>query len=174
MIIKDYYRILNIGVNASNDEIKRAYRKLSKQWHPDINKSSNAHEYFININEAYNILIKPETRRLYDMYYYVQYPTIHFNDSDIETNATLGRVQGETFVQMEYEEFLIALMNFTKTTGSVIGCAILMYIGLFICIGGIGITLKGYSWMEYNEILTGIILSCIGFTTYMIGRNIKI
>lgn len=40
MIIKDYYRILNIGVNASNDEIKQAYRKLSKQWHPDINKSS--------------------------------------------------------------------------------------------------------------------------------------
>lgn len=54
---KDYYSILEISKNSSEKEIRRAYRRLAKQYHPDINKSKDAHEKFIEITEAYEILI---------------------------------------------------------------------------------------------------------------------
>lgn len=54
---KDYYSILGISSNASEDEIKQAYRTLAKQFHPDVNKSPEAHEKFIEISEAYEFLI---------------------------------------------------------------------------------------------------------------------
>ena len=55
-MIPDYYKILNISRNTTIGEIKKAYRKLALQWHPDVNKNPKAHEMFISINEAYLIL----------------------------------------------------------------------------------------------------------------------
>ena len=55
-----------VNEEAQEEDIKRAYRKLAKQWHPDVNKSPNAHERFIEITEAYEILIDPKLRKEYD------------------------------------------------------------------------------------------------------------
>jgi len=65
---KDYYELLGVAKNASVEEIKRAYRKLALQWHPDKNKSSEAESKFKEINEAYEVLSDQEKRSAYDQY----------------------------------------------------------------------------------------------------------
>jgi len=53
---KDYYKILGLTEDTNKTEIKKAYKKLARKYHPDINKSKNAEKKFKQINEAYNIL----------------------------------------------------------------------------------------------------------------------
>jgi molecular chaperone DnaJ len=65
---KDYYELLGLSKGASEQEIKRAYRKLSKQYHPDINQESGAEKKFKEISEAYEILSDPQKRAAYDQY----------------------------------------------------------------------------------------------------------
>ncbi len=65
---KDYYEILGVPRNATKEEIKRAYRRLVLQYHPDRNKSPEAEEKFKEISEAYAVLMDDEKRRIYDMY----------------------------------------------------------------------------------------------------------
>lgn len=66
MEYKDYYKTLGISRSASPDEIKRAYRKLARQFHPDKNKASGAEDRFKEINEANEVLSDPEKRKAYD------------------------------------------------------------------------------------------------------------
>ncbi|MCF8218904.1 MAG: J domain-containing protein [Bacteroidales bacterium] len=67
MNYKDYYKILGVNKNASQDEIKKAYRKLAVKYHPDKNPDDKkAEEKFKNISEAYEVLKDPETREKYD------------------------------------------------------------------------------------------------------------
>ena len=63
---KNYYTILKVTPNATQEEIKQAYYKLSKLYHPDTNQSERAHDHFTAINEAYNVLGNLPDRRKYD------------------------------------------------------------------------------------------------------------
>lgn len=65
---KDYYEVLGVGKDASQADIKKAYRKLSKQYHPDINKAPGAEEKFKEITEAYEVLGDEQKRANYDQY----------------------------------------------------------------------------------------------------------
>lgn len=60
---RDYYEVLGISKGASDDEIKKAYRKLAKQYHPDVNKEPGAEEKFKEVNEAYEVLSDPRNGR---------------------------------------------------------------------------------------------------------------
>ena len=65
--MKDYYKILGLNKNATEDEIKKAYRKLAKKWHPDKNRNNpKAEEKFKEIQEAYEILSDPKKKETYD------------------------------------------------------------------------------------------------------------
>lgn len=65
----DYYKILEVGKNASEDDIKKAYRKLARKHHPDLNPNDKeAHKKFQQINEANEVLSDPEKRKKYDQY----------------------------------------------------------------------------------------------------------
>lgn len=65
---RDYYEVLGIDRNATKDEIKRAYRKMAKKYHPDVNKSPGAEEKFKEINEAYEVLSDDNKKAAYDRY----------------------------------------------------------------------------------------------------------
>jgi molecular chaperone DnaJ len=65
---RDYYDVLGVPRSADDAEIKRAFRKLAQQWHPDVNTESGADERFKEVNEAYQILSDPQRRQAYDMF----------------------------------------------------------------------------------------------------------
>ncbi|MFZ9703891.1 MAG: molecular chaperone DnaJ [Bacilli bacterium] len=65
---KDFYSVLGVGKSASKDEIKTAYRKLAKQYHPDVNKAADAEQKFKEVQEAYDILYDDQKRAAYDQF----------------------------------------------------------------------------------------------------------
>jgi molecular chaperone DnaJ len=67
-IKQDYYEVLGIARSASDEQVKRAFRKLAFQYHPDRNKDLGAEEKFKEINEAYQVLSDPQKRSMYDRY----------------------------------------------------------------------------------------------------------
>jgi len=90
---KDYYGILGVTRNASDIEIKKAYRKLAMQYHPDRNpgKEKWANEKFKDINEAYGVLGDPQKRRQYD-----QFGTV----------GNVGDIFGSSFTATTFEEMM--------------------------------------------------------------------
>ena len=68
MAKRDYYEVLGVSKSASDIEIKRAYRKLAKQYHPDVSTEENAEEKFKEVQEAYAVLSDESKRRQYDQY----------------------------------------------------------------------------------------------------------
>jgi DnaJ-class molecular chaperone len=65
---RDFYDVLGVSKSASAEELKRAYRKLALEWHPDRNKSPEANEKFKEINEAYAVLSDPKKKETYDQF----------------------------------------------------------------------------------------------------------
>ncbi len=65
---RDYYDILGVPRGAADEDIKRSFRKLAQQWHPDVNTSKEADARFKEINEAYQVLSDPQRRQAYDMF----------------------------------------------------------------------------------------------------------
>ena len=110
MTNRDYYDILGIQKNADEKEIKKAYRKLAKKYHPDTNPGDkHAEQQFKEVTEAYNILSDPEKKRMYDQFgsaafdgsmgagntngeYYTEY---HFEDDDMDN--IFGDIFGDMF-----------------------------------------------------------------------------
>jgi len=90
---KDYYQVLGVPRNASDEEIKKAYRKLAMQYHPDRNlgKEKWANEKFKEINEAYGVLGDPQKRRQYD-----QFGTV----------GNVGDIFGSPFTRTTFEDVM--------------------------------------------------------------------
>ncbi|CEK11455.1 DnaJ C-terminal domain-containing protein [Legionella hackeliae] len=68
MEYKDYYQIMGLERNATPEDIKRAYRKLARKYHPDVSKEANAEAKFKELGEAYEVLKDPEKKAKYDRY----------------------------------------------------------------------------------------------------------
>ena len=68
MQFRDYYETLGVARSASQDDIKRAYRRLARKYHPDVSKEANAEARFKEVGEAYEVLKDPEKREAYDRF----------------------------------------------------------------------------------------------------------
>jgi curved DNA-binding protein len=66
MQYRDYYEVMGLARDASQDDIKRAYRKLARKYHPDVSKEADAEDRFKELGEAYEVLKDPEKRAAYD------------------------------------------------------------------------------------------------------------
>ncbi len=100
---KSLYETLGVSENASADEIKKAYRKLARKYHPDINKEPEAQEKFKEINAAYEVLSDPEKKKQYDMYGDQMFGGQNFGDfarsqgGDIDLDEILRNIFGGGF-----------------------------------------------------------------------------
>ncbi|TVX94322.1 molecular chaperone DnaJ [Paenibacillus agilis] len=68
---RDYYEVLGVNKGSGDDEIKKAYRKLARQYHPDVNKAADAEDKFKEVKEAYDVLSDTQKRAVYDQYGHV-------------------------------------------------------------------------------------------------------
>ena len=102
---KDYYEVLGVSKTASDAEIKSAFRKLAKQYHPDINKEAGAEEKFKEIQEAYAVLSDPNKRKQYDQFGHAAFENngaggfggFDFSGFDVDLDDILGSVFGNGF-----------------------------------------------------------------------------
>jgi curved DNA-binding protein len=110
MQYRDYYQILNVSKTASQDEIKKAYRKLAREYHPDVNPDDpNAEEKFKDINEAYQVLSDQEKRDKYDRFgsQWKQYQQTGGRAEDFDWSqwAAQGQRGGTQYRTVSQEEF---------------------------------------------------------------------
>ncbi len=104
---KDYYETLGVSKDASDEEIKRAFRKLAKQYHPDLNKEAGAEAKFKEIGEAYAVLSDPNKRKQYDQFGSAAFEQggmgdggaggFGFDPNDIDLESILRDVFGGSF-----------------------------------------------------------------------------
>lgn len=188
----DYYKVLGLSSIATKEEIKKAYRKFALEFHPDKNKSPDAHEKFIEINEAYLILYDEEAREKYDREYkyhfakedqqteskkeqsqssYKREQTNEkkteyretFNDSDLNDWAKKAKNQGAEYARMAFEDFSKMVLGFVKETGFQLGNTLFVFFGLILTMGGCGNIVIGLSTSgEIGNPVFGLIMLPVG------------
>lgn len=140
--MKNYYQVLEIEKDAEEREIKAAYRRLAKEYHPDRNKASNARQRFIQLTEAYQILIDDDLRKSYDL----RIDRNRSRESQMKDKEDQyrewfnryqqqARTQAETFAGSTFEEFENSPIYKTAMTLSRVYNYIFFGIGVFMVIG---------------------------------------
>lgn len=140
MILINYYKVLDINQKASIEDIKKAYRKKALKYHPDVNKHPTAHDLFIEIHEAFEILSDPIKRTIYDDLLLPKEMVVDLNnpsstkekaqshqDANHRTNTNYedwvkkARDHAERNSSMTYEKFKENLNELIETTRKIAG-----------------------------------------------------
>ncbi|MBU3658339.1 MAG: J domain-containing protein [Flavobacteriales bacterium] len=138
--MKDYYKILKIDCKATERDIKKAYRNLAMKWHPDINKNPSAHSIFIEINEAYEILINPKKRAEYDLIFSEKQHTNTSNE--FKSWQEEAQKKANSYATMTIEDFKNKIIMEIKLVGSYsasFGCFIFLIFGIIINLSAVSI-----------------------------------
>ncbi len=129
-MLKDYYDILGLEQGASKEAIRLAYKKKAFEFHPDKNKSPNAHEQFIRISEAYEILMlgyKPVKKYVnpYAKYYNMKTPPEDPEEFKMWKKVAMARIRqkAKERAKMEFDEFMAECEAFKKSRYFYVGKA---------------------------------------------------
>jgi curved DNA-binding protein CbpA len=140
--MKDYYKILEINFDADITEVKKAYRRLAMQYHPDKNKAPDAAQRFIEITEAYEVLCDTSKKAYYDNiykeYFFSKQTTSHSDTSYQEKQQTwtdIGRQKAKEYSNMSYDDFSKRILDELKLGAGYLPN--IFTIG-FVLLGGIG------------------------------------
>ena len=141
----DHYKILNIPENATIDDIKKAFRNLAKEFHPDKNKSIDANTRFREIFESYEILKDKITKEIFNEQRKKYYKTSNtdFNPENEPIYDAYDFVKKEAsrkaeyFSRMTFDEFLKSSIFILKKTTSKLAISLMFIFGLIIIIFGI-------------------------------------
>lgn len=115
MKYQDYYKILGVERNADAADIKKAYRKLARKYHPDVNKAANSEDKFKEVNEAYDVLRDAEKRKAYDQFGSDWKHGHEFNTGGWTGSARPGSGQG--FGGGDFSDFFESIFSQGKTSG---------------------------------------------------------
>ena len=137
--MKNYYSILGIFNNASQDDIKRAYRQKAKLYHPDVSDLDNAQELFVQVHEAYSILSNPQRRSHYDLildnYLNKQKPIKSeiFKDWEVRAKEEGVRYSNLSFTEFKYKvlDALVIVVEGTKKA-TIFGCGMFYSISFIV------------------------------------------
>ena len=185
-MIQDHYKILGLSSSVTKEEIKKAYRKLALEWHPDKNKAPNAHEMFIKINEAYLILYDEQARAKYDKeyeFFFGKYQeeteqskedyeqgnpfaentnqksnyTHSYNDPDLNNWSESAKRQANKYASMSFEEFGKLLGEIVKETGRQGFTAIVYAVSGVIGASGFFSLIGGIKYGDIPQIILSIV-----------------
>ena len=122
----DYYEVLGVSKNASQEEIKKAYRHNVKKFHPDVDKDSNASFFFRQVQEAYDVLSDPEKRAYYDR-------NGNEPESSTEPGVDVDSIIREAYAQGRVDEALRQEgKNVEPKKNGLSGCGIFLFLFVFI------------------------------------------
>lgn len=163
----DFYELLGIKKSSSKEEIKEAYRKMVKKYHPDVNKSEEANKIIISLNEAKEVLLDDEKRVHYDEMLNSIERSKQFSNDKKETYSEKTREYKETYADVyitKWEFFFNYLKNgldsvLKKYIKSVLICFNLF---VFTCLKGIG-----FGIIFFVTLLSGLIDYVAGFFMIM-------
>jgi hypothetical protein len=169
-----YYQILGIPENSGMKEIKEAFRRKAKAFHPDINKSEGAHQHFLDINEAYNYLSElhthgfdPANQTAMDEYYHQW----------VANERQQARARAAYRARMKFEEFKNSSVYKTTSILSHMLDYFLMFIGVFIIIAGalnlyiqgLYITENDRDVLNYRGIIAEFVITIAGVLFIMLA-----
>jgi len=186
-MIPNYYKTLQVNRNATKEEIKKAFRKLALEWHPDKNKHPNAHNKFIEINEAYLILTDDEAKAKYDREYDLLFASVevdnkkysnesesyysapkqpYYNDPDLNNWSNSAKKQAEKYAKMSFSDFANFLGEVIKETGKQGATALIYAISGVVGASAFFSFFIGIYYGDIPQIIISIIffgLSILGF-----------
>jgi len=129
--MRNYYEILKVSKNATETEIKKNYRELAKKWHPDRNSSPNSHGIFIEINEAYEILIDSKKRAEFDKIFFGKQDVKISNEfNDWQKGA---KQKAENYANMDFDIFKKRILDEVKLVAEYstnFGCLAFILLGV--------------------------------------------
>jgi curved DNA-binding protein len=107
----DYYQILGVSRDADKSDIKKAYRKLARKYHPDVNQAANAEDKFKEVNEAYEVLKDADKRQAYDRFGADWKHGQQFDDSGFSGGFQGGTYSGDGFGGGDFSDFFESIFG---------------------------------------------------------------
>jgi curved DNA-binding protein CbpA len=130
--LKDYYKLLGLNSKASFEDVRAAYRRLAKKYHPDVSDSTDAEIWMRLINEAYEILGNPSKRAIYDFVYQAYQANIAYKKA-YHSGTVQGYPAQPNKLQSILAEILVVLGELSRGFGFVI-------FAIFVCVVSIYLT----------------------------------
>lgn len=154
----DYYKVLRIEKNAKSEIIKKAYRQLALQFHPDVCKLADSNKLFIEIQEAYEILNDFHKRTYYNIIYesYYQNTSTPYSEFERQVRTDFQRWKAEAnnyATNLSKESFKIVKEKVLNELGQVIGKSFDFVSTLFAI--AVGCTIVGGTFVNLNDYLAG-------------------